>query len=57
MFDFADSPIANRYKVAAFLSDLFPKSCGSGSYEGWREVSGSIKVFRDVREQERLSKD
>ncbi|KAJ6526001.1 hypothetical protein B0H19DRAFT_1197640 [Mycena capillaripes] len=60
-FNFAGSPIAQRYKVAAFLSDLFPElrdiSSYDDDYDGWAEVSDSLKVFREVRKQERFTRD
>ncbi|KAJ7679355.1 hypothetical protein DFH06DRAFT_1415450 [Mycena polygramma] len=71
-FDFGQSPITNGYRVAAFLSDLFPQlrrisgdgvngwADGSdrwGRINEWGRVNDSLQIFSEVRKQERLPRD
>ncbi|KAJ7016727.1 hypothetical protein C8F04DRAFT_980787, partial [Mycena alexandri] len=61
-FGCGGSPIAESYRVAAFLSGVFPELQGiacadadADNLDRWMAVNNSIRAFHEVRNQERLS--
>ncbi|KAJ7500291.1 hypothetical protein B0H11DRAFT_804258 [Mycena galericulata] len=61
-FAFGHSPITDPFRVAGFLSDLFPELAlvsSSGMHgleleQAWENVNASVTVLSEVRKQERM---
>ncbi|KAJ7791125.1 hypothetical protein B0H14DRAFT_2625375 [Mycena olivaceomarginata] len=55
LIDVAHSPVTERFRVAAFLSDLFPelRRVEYTRYDAWHDVEKTLQTYSAVRKQER----